>query len=247
MIRGRLIPAIIFGFVFVPSFAAEPDANSIVAKCDEVRNPQLDYTVQVKVTSIKPNRAPANSLYSVMVKGRENAIVKTLEPAIDKGRVLLMNTENFWAFMPNVSKPIRISAQERLTGDVANGDLARTNFSADYDAELIKIKEMKGRKYYTLMLTAKNENVTYGRAVLWVDVKNYRPYQAEFYAFSGRLLKICTYEAYKEFGGGLRPTKLTMRDAVNKDQYSVLIYDKMIVAPLPDKYFTKEYLKKLTN
>lgn len=224
-----------------------PAAQEILLKSDEVRNPQLDYVTWVKVTSFKPNREPTIATYDVMVKGREKAVVKTLSPAVDKGRILLMLGNDLWAFLPEVSKPLRISLQERLIGDVANGDIARTNFSGDYTPELTKSEKIEGRDYYVLKLAAKTESVTYASATLWIDKENFHPFKAEFFAVSGRLLKTCSYENYRELAGRLRPTRLVMNDPVVKGKKSVIEYDSMKVKELPEKYFAKDYMKKLMD
>lgn len=223
------------------------DAQEILLKSDEVRNPQLDYATWVKVTSFKPNREPTIATYDVMAKGREKAVVKTLSPPVDKGRILLMLGNDLWAFLPEVSKPLRISLQERLIGEVANGDIARTNFSGDYTPELTKSEKIEGRDYYVLSLAAKTESVTYSSVTLWVDKYNFHPFKAEFYAVSGRLLKTCSYENYRELAGRLRPGRLVMNDPIVKEQKSIIEYDKMEVKELPEKYFTKDYMKKFMD
>lgn len=233
----------------IPS-TEDPDdlsAESILRRADAVRNPQLDYTVTVSVTTSKPNSSTKKSVYEVLVKGREKTVIKTLEPVFERGRVLLMLDNNLWAYLPNISKPLRISLQERLTGEVANGDLARTNFSGDYSPEIDRVDSIGETSYYVLNLTANSDDVTYARAMLWVEQDTFHPYQAEFYALSGRLLKTCTYERYQLLGQKMRPTRLVMRNALATEKKSVLEYDSMRIDPLPDKYFTKDYMKRLTE
>ncbi len=222
----------------------ELTADQILLKADEVRNPQLDYTSQVKVTSLKPGREPSAATYEVMIKGRDKTVIKTLTPPVDRGRVLLMLGKDLWAFLPDVSKPLRISLQERLLGEVANGDIARVNFYGDYTAEVLRTEDIELRSYYVLSLTAKADDVTYAKGILWVDKENFSPLKAEFYGISGRILKTCSYEDYKELAEGRRPSKLVMRDPIVKGQMSTIEYDKMDAAPIPDKYFTKDYMKK---
>jgi len=224
-----------------------PAAEEILFRADQVRNPQLDYTTWVKVTSFKANSEPMVATYDVMVKGRDKTVVKTLSPPVDKGRILLMLGRDLWAFLPEVSKPLRISLQERLIGEVANGDIARTNFSGDYVSELIRSEQIEGKYYYVLNLAAKTEGVTYSKVTLWVQKDNFYPLKAEFFAVSGRLLKVCSYENYRELAGRLRPSRLVMNDPIVKDKRSIIEYDNMAVKELPDKYFTKDYMKKFMD
>ncbi len=227
-----------------PQAIAELPAEEILRRADEVRNPQIDYTLTVTVTSVKRGNAAQTATYEVLVKGRDNTVIKTLSPRVDRGRVLLMKGRDLWAYLPTISKPLRISLRERLIGDVANGDLARANFSGDYTPALLRLDRLGDRDYYALTLTANAEDVTYAKVVLWVDRETFHPHHAEFYAVSGRLLKSCAYEDDRELGGAVRPTRLVMRDALAAGQTSTIVYDRIEVAPLPEKYFTKDYMKK---
>ena len=78
-----------------------------------------------------------------------------------------------------------------------------------------------------------------------VREKDSWPYKAEFYSLSNRLLKTCKYENYQTMEGKLRPTRLVMDDALKSGEQSVLEYGSMKLRDLPDKIFTKDYLKKL--
>lgn len=222
----------------------QQNAEEILLKADEVRNPQLDYVVQVSVTSFKAKQDSRKSTFEVMVGGKDKTVIKTLSPPMEKGRVLLMRDRDLWAFLPDVSKPLRISLQERLLGEVANGDIARANFSGDYTPQIIKSETIEGREYYILELVAKTDEVTYARVVLWAEKESYHPLKAEFYAISGRLLKTCSYENYRELAGRLRPSRLIMSDPIVRGQYSTIDYDEMQIQELPEKYFTKDYMKK---
>lgn len=226
-------------------FCAGLSADEIVAKADEIRSPQLDYTADVSVTSVNPDGGKKTAGYEVLVKGREKTIIKTLSPEVEKGRTLLMLGKDLWAFLPDVSKPIRISLQQRLIGEVANGDIARANFSGDYSAEMIKTELIAGKKHFVLELKAKSDDVTYNRVVYRVRADNFQPYNAEFYAISGRLIKTCSYEAYKDLAGKKRPSLLVLNDPLVKGKMSTIEYSNMKVKELPEKFFTKDYMKKL--
>ncbi|MBF0485648.1 MAG: outer membrane lipoprotein-sorting protein [Candidatus Omnitrophica bacterium] len=230
------------------AFSADtPSASDILARSDEIRNPQADYSLDVKITSVKPGRADALSSYEVLVSGRDRTIVRTLTPPIDRGRVILMLGKDLWAYLPNLAKPLRISLRERLTGDVANGDIARANFVGDYTPELVRTEDIDGKTYLVLELKANAEDVTYSKVMLWLEKDTDNPLKAEFYAVSGRLLKTCSYEDFREFGGEVRPTRVVMMDAVVKGQQSVLEYSNIDIKPIPEKYFTKDYMKKLSD
>jgi hypothetical protein len=225
--------------------ADEDPAKTIVEKADRIRFPQGGYQVNVKITTSSAGREPDVRDYEILSKGNDRSIVRTLAPASDKGQVLLMRERDLWLYMPTVSQPIRLSAAQKLTGQVANGDLARANFSGDYTPAIIKTDTIDNETYHVLELKAVDRSVTYHRVLYWVNKANNWPHKAEFFAVSGKLLKTCYYQNFKEIGGGVRPTTLVMVDALTEGGKSVLEYAKLQQRELPDRYFTKDYLTKL--
>ena len=224
---------------------ADYSAEAILQKTDEVRSPQLDYKVLVNVTSIKPGRDSRTAKYEVLIKGRNKTLIKTLYPKVDRGTSTLMIDYDLWVFLRTISKPLRISLQQRLFGDVSNGDIARANFSGDYNPKILRIENIDEKEYYVLELFAKDEKVTYHRVILWVQKDNFHPFKAEFYAVSGRILKTCSYEDYRLVLDRLRPTRLVLDDPLVQGKKSIIEYKNMTLTDLPEKYFTKSYLKKL--
>ena len=128
---------------------------------------------------------------------------------------------------------------------MANGDLARANFSSDYVPRLLRTETIDGEVYQVLELIAVDRSVTYQKVVYWVKQSNAWPYKAEFYSLSNRLLKTCKYQNFQTMAGKVRPTRLLMEDALRHGEQSVLDYQSMKLRDLPDKIFTKDYLKKL--
>lgn len=220
-------------------------AEEILRRADAVRIPQEGFEVGVEIRTIVDGQPQSDGVYKVLSKGNENTLVLTLEPASDRGQILLMKGRDLWVFFPRVSQPVRLSLAQRLVGQVSNGDLARANFLGDYTPKLVDTQTIDGKSLYVLELTALDRSVTYQRVRYWVQQHNYWPYQAEFYSLSGRLLKTCRYEEFRRLGDVVRPTRLVMTDALNKSEVSTLDYSDLKLRDLPDRVFTKDYLKRL--
>ena len=225
--------------------ADDPAARDIVEKADLVRFPAAGFQVDVTITTAKPREASEPRKYRVLSKGNSNTVVMVTEPASERGQIILMKARDLWVFMPDVSQPIRIALSQRLTGQVANGDLARANFAGDYHPRLLRAETIDSETYDVLELTAVDRGVTYQKVIYWVNRKNHWQYKAEFYSLSKRLLKTCKYENFQTMEGRKRPTRLVMEDAMRGGELSVLEYGNMKLRDLPDKVFTKDYLKKL--
>ena len=221
------------------------DAKEAVVTADQIRFPHEGFQVDVSISSSAPSKEIETRKYRIVSKGNENTIVITTEPASDKGQILLMKARDLWIFLPDISQPVRLSLSQRLTGEVANGDLARANFGGDYTPTVVRTETVENETYNVLELSAIDRSVTYHRVMYWVRKSDSRPYKAEFYSLSDRLLKTCYYQNFKKMAGEMRPTRLVMDDALKQGEQSVLEYSNMKLRELPDKMFTKEYLKKI--
>ena len=229
---------------------AQPDptqahAMEVLKKADQIRFPTEGFQVDIAITSRHADQTTEARKYQVLSKGNDKTVVSVTEPAAERGQIILMSGRDLWVFLPSVSQPVRLSLAQRLTGQVANGDLARANFSGDYTPKLLRTETIDGENHYVLELNAVDRSVTYQRVLYWVKEKNSYPLKAEFYSVSGRLLKSCKYENFKTMAGKIRPTRLVMDDALRAGEQSILEYDAMKLRELPDKMFTKDYLKKL--
>lgn len=247
-------PTVIFAFVLVLVFgvasaqvrAAADAADALVAAADAIRFPTEAFQIQVKVTTTGRG-APDVHEYQVLQKGHEQSVVRTLSPASEKGQVMLLKGADLWVFMPQVSQPVRLPLSQRLTGQVANGDLARANFAGDYDATLLGEEDVGGKRCAKLELLAARKGVTYQRVLYWVELATKRPIKVEFYTVSKRLMKSGIYENFTNMDGVARPARLVLTDKLRGGEQSVLEYTGLKKREIPDKVFSKEFLRKLQN
>jgi outer membrane lipoprotein-sorting protein len=243
----RLVLALLAALTFGASAQSNDDAlaKSILEKADEIRFPRTGFQVDIDVTTTQDGQQTDARKYRVLSKGNANTVVMVTEPASDRGQIILMKDNDLWVFLPDVSQPVRLSLSQRLTGQVANGDLARANFAGDYTPKILRQESIDGQNHHVLELIAATRGVTYHKVLYWVNQANNRPYKAEFYSVSSRLLKTALYENFRPMMGLVRPTRLVMQDALRKSERSVLEYSEMKPRDLPDRVFTKEYLRRL--
>src|SRR5207302_1397216 len=143
----------------LPLRGAGNDASSVLARADVFRNPISSFSVDVELTSVTPDGTSNTSRFRVYGKGADRSIVEFTYPQTEKGKYLLMLRDAMWIYMPTASRPIRISPLQRLLGQASNGDVARTNFSTDYDAKSV----VEDGDAYVLELVAKDPAVAYNR------------------------------------------------------------------------------------
>jgi len=235
-----------------PAIAEDESAQSslareVLSRAERIRFPETGFQVDINITTTEPNVEPELRSYRILSNGNAQTLVQTTAPAIDRNQILLMRDHDLWVFLPNLSQPIRLPLSQRLTGQVANGDLARANFVGDYTPNILRSEKIGGEAHHVLQLDAVDRWVTYNKVLYWVNARNSRPYKAEFYTLSGRLLKVCHYQNFKSMGGEVRPTRLVIEDALRSGNRSMLEYSGMVERELPDRIFTKDYLKKLSR
>ncbi len=231
-------------FLFLILMASNTFALSgeeILKKIDQVRAPADTFAFDLKITCKKEGNEDIIQKFTVRVKDADKSLVKFTYPANNKGRLFLMVGNNMWIYIPDTRRPIRISPQQRLLGQISNGDVARVVYSLDYNATLLG----KEGEYSKLELTAKTKDATYSRILLWTDTENFAPQKAEFYAASGKLLKTALYKSYSMVLGKERPKILEIHDELRKDEYSIMEYSNMKVDDTPKAFFQEAYLKHI--
>jgi outer membrane lipoprotein-sorting protein len=229
----------LIGFLFTCAMvarAATPDAEAILKRADTFRNGWPSYTVHVKITNYESGKSDEEQLYDVSQKGTEKTYVEFMSPR-DKGRHLLMLGDDMWIYLPDTSRPVRITPLERLSGDASNGDVARTNYAVDYSPVYVRTEKVGTVDCHVLDLTAKRKGSTYQRILFWVRVEDSRPVKAEFYLTSGKHIKSATFDEYRDYGGRSLLHKLTLYDEIRHNSHSVLEYNGAVPRQLPDKLF----------
>jgi outer membrane lipoprotein-sorting protein len=155
----------------------------------------------------------------------------------DKGRHLLMLGDDMWIYLPDTSRPVRITPLERLSGDASNGDIARTNYAVDYSPVYLRTEKVGAEECNVLQLTAKRKGSTYQKIEYWLRAQDARPVKAEFYLTSGKHIKSATFDEYQQTGGKSLLHRLTLVDQIRHNSHSVLEYSGAAPRELPDKLF----------
>ena len=223
----------------VASFAALNPVTpaAILEKADEIRNPAESYLMKVEVASGDDLSSP--SVFEVAIQGNHKTLIRTLAPARDQGRNLLMLDENMWAFIPNLNRAVRVSLNQKLTGQAANGDLSRMRWSGDYTPVL----EKETPTEWVLFLTASKKGLTYEKLRVWIEKKTFMPKKAEFLTLDGKPLKNVQYEDLRELAGRIRPGLMRIQDAVRVSDVSLIRVKSMVVKTFPDSLMNQNSLK----
>lgn len=216
--------------------AATPDAEALLKRSDMYRNGWPSFVVDVKITNYEAGKSDEEHLYQVSQKGTDRTYVEFMSPR-EKGRHLLMLTDDMWIYLPDTSRPVRITPLERLSGNASNGDVARTNYAVDYAPVFLHTEKVGTTECNVLELTAKRKGATYQRIVYWLRTEDARPVRAELYLTSGKHIKSATFDEFATMNGRVQLKKMTLYDEIRHNSHSVLEYANSAPRTLPDKLF----------
>jgi len=247
--------ALAVGLAAIASAArAAPDAQAILAASDEVRNPDKPFAVTTTLIEYRGGKQTDSNTLAVYSKadgrsGQYRSLIRFVAPQRDANKLMLKSGNDLWFFDPSSQASIRLSPQQRLLGQAANGDVVTVNLARDYKAELLGEEEVTDgervkRRSHKLGLAAASPDVTYHRVEMWVDAESSRPIKARFYAESGRLLKTAYYRKYAQQLGRERPTEVVIIDGLDPKWVTVMRYSEFAWRDVPDAWLQRDYLPR---
>lgn len=124
----------------------------------------------------------------------QSSLAEVLDPPNSRGSKILQIERNMWITKPGLKKPVAISPRQRLTGQVAIGDIAATNYAKDYNATYLRTEKIGNEDCHVLDLKATNRQSTYDRIIYWVSIKKGLAVQADFLSLSEKKLKSAIFE-----------------------------------------------------
>ena len=223
----------------VPIFA-DRTAREILKKADEARGGNLGGLEWEMTIDTVEKSQPQQRTLQVTLRGYD-ALVEFLAPANAKGMKFLIVDRNMWFIKPDLSRPVPISSRQKLAGGAASGDIAATNYGADYQVTNESDEVFNGEPCFLYDLSAIEKRATYDRIKYWISKERLVGLKAEFYTVSGKLFKtaLFAYENRLQIEGQYRPfiSKMTIFSALIKDDVTIMTYRKPVLKKVPDAMF----------
>ncbi len=231
--------------------AGATEGNAMLSKADEYRSFR-GQAFSFELTLINREEGQDDRAFKLdaRILNAHTSLIIYEQPTAEQGKALLMDGSNLWFSTPAASRPIRITPQQRLLGEVSNGDVASTDFSGDYTADVAARETLDSTPAVKLDLTPKEGSMAaYGRVHLWVAVADSKPLKADFYGPSGKLLKTAHYRKFEtlpaKLGGKRQLVELEIINAMNPAKRTVMRYADFKLGELPNTMFTTAYLARL--
>ncbi|KVN68792.1 outer membrane lipoprotein-sorting protein [Burkholderia ubonensis] len=232
--------------------ALEP--QKLLAASDAIRAPEKPFVLVAALTEYRSGKQVDGNTLSIYSKpdapgGAFRTLVRFVAPARDTGKLMLKDGNNLWFYDPANQATVRISPDQRLLGQAANGDVVTVNLAHDYTAELNGTEDISDgnrqmRRTHRLALKGHGEGLTYPRIEMWLDAANSRPVKARFYSESGRLLKTAFYRRYAMQLGVERPTETVIIDGLDGNWVTVMRFSSYAWREIPDAWLQRDYLPR---
>ena len=235
--------------------AQAQSARDIVVHADAVRYADKPFRITAALIDYKSGQPVGRNVYSVYSKldpatGQFRNVMMYVEPPRDAGKMLLLRGNDLWFYDPASRASVRISPQQKLSGQASAGDVLSENLAADYNAailgdETIADGNRQSRACWHLDLKAANDAATYNRVEYWVEHGTYMPIKAKFYTDSGTLLKVVYYRNFVVRDGRNQPTQAVIIDAVDATLVTTADFGALQFRDIPDAWFERDYLPHL--
>lgn len=175
-------------------------------------------------------------------------LVACMEPASQKGNLLLLQNHEMWLYIKSTAQPAKITPLQRLSGAVSFIDIAGLKWSTDYEVDSAKIINEKKQEIYFLQLHAKSNDISYRKINLWIDKKTNHPIKEDVYLSSDKLYKTILFTKYEMVAGKELNTQIEFTDHFNKERETSINFSKAKPEKiLPANYFIKEKMAEVSK
>ena len=246
MNKTSWIGAFLFTLLLCSELSASISTKDILRKADQARGNIEGVTWKLAVEAEEENRINSMTL-EAKARGFD-FFSETLAPPKYKGNKIIMIKSNMWFHRPGLSKPVPISKRQRLLGNAAYGDIASTNYAAQYDATEVGEETVSGEICYVFDLKAAEKNTTYDRIKYWISKERLVGIKAEYFTVSDKMFKsaVMAYGNYVTIDGKKQPfiSKMIIHDELLSEKSTTLDFTEPDLGKLPDYIFNLNLLRK---
>jgi len=219
-------------------------AAQILANADSFRASQSGTLSSTRVEAFDGERKIKERRYHVYSMPPARSLV-VFQHGSERGQKLLMRGNDYWIFMPNSKRPIRITPLQRVVGEAAIGDIATLSWAEHYRATISGKRIINQRECIELELVATASGLSYSRIELSVDAQGYWPVAAKLYLQSGKLAKVAQFRIDNS-SSPAHLSAMELRDAITPSKHTLLHYEQRQQQDIPEKFFNPAYLAQAT-
>ncbi len=229
-----------------PGASLVPSALQILDRADDKWDLSLkNSTTELDLMVYRENELRKTYHMKLKYQDTDHVLAETTFPPRNEGEKMLQaGRRNYWLFLPNINRAVRISESNSLSNsDFSNTDLLSPRLSNEYTPKLIATEKLGEVETYKLELLAKDESTPYAKIIYWVRKADFFPLRRDYYTFSGQLLKRLDMKASSPDASG--PDTFVMSSVLERDKKTVLRYLKQTRnSGFPPETFSENALMK---
>ncbi|GMR18701.1 MAG: outer membrane lipoprotein-sorting protein [Gammaproteobacteria bacterium] len=257
LVRYFISTILVFFGLSTPSISGseEPSQDnnkrvlSILRQVDDMWRGKSSYAVlTMKVKTAHYTRSLQLEAWS---KGKDKTLVRIIKPLKEKGTATLKSGNHIYSYLPKTDRTIRLTSGMMMGSwmgsHFTNDDLVKeSRMEEDYYASISFEGVRNGRKIIEFTLIPKPEAaVVWGKVVMTVVANNLIPIEQIYFDEDMLVARTMTFSHVKNLSGKLRPSVMRIVPADKPDEYTELVYSKLVLdISLKDEFFSLLKLKQ---
>lgn len=193
----------------LPVLMAAPQDGTVLHKIDQFSHPWSSYQVDVQI-----EQASLRQQWRMSSKENGDFRLEGLSTK-EQGRQIFFLEQQLWLVLPDTKRPIKISPQQRLAGQLTGGDLARMRLASEYEVVTQTTDQLNERSCVRLELKAKGPKSSYPRIQFWTTPQLV-PLQADYYLKSGKWARTVQFQTPVSNQGRMIISSLKIQEGKNK-------------------------------
>lgn len=246
--KKKVIFGIIIIFLFVTiklAVLGQMTAEEIIKRRDDNEYTHSAYAEATMIIS-KGGKKIEKSMK--MYSRGSDALVEFINPA-DRGTKFLKREDNLWMFFPDAKDIVKISGhmleQGLMGSDFSYQDMMESEKLIElYTFNLLDEDKFEDIPCYVVEAIAiPGKKISYYRRVSWIDRERFVGLKEEFYAESGRLLKVSEVQEIVNIDGRWLPVQSIMENKLRKNTFTKFIISNIeLNIELEDSIFSLQRL-----
>lgn len=234
-------------FVWLASSAlgAELTLEELLVATDDAQRSET--SVAVMSMHVKTANYDRTMKMQAWSRGKEETLVKILEPAKDAGVSTLKVSENLWNYLPKVDRTMKVPSGMMsgswMGSHFSNDDLVKdSRLSEDFDCQFTS-KPPATPNYVIACVPHADAAVVWGKIVATITPQKV-PVLVEYYDEKGTAVRRMEYDGVKTING--RPVAMHMKllPLDKPGEFTEMTFDSLqFDVPLADSLFTLQALK----
>jgi hypothetical protein len=208
-----------------------------------------DMSATISMVSVSPDRGTFANKQQIFRRDKDDAFLMLMvEPESRKGQGMLRVDNNMWRYDPTSRKFTHTTLKDTYENStVTNNDFRRWQRSIDYSVEKLSTGTLGNYKVVIGELKANNDEVPFPYLKMYIETDRKIVLKIEEYSLSMKLLRTAYYTQYVQIGDSFVPTVQIFQDGLIPEKRSQVTYTDISTKLLPDYYFTKEYLERVSQ